>query len=477
MLIFVTVAMKKSQIMNKKYVTFLGFLCGLNLCIGQTVQDIIDQVDINRMETIISVLSGEEAAMINGTSQTITTRVHSSNDLATDYLEEQFLAMDNLSVQIQNFNTTGKNVIATQIGQTNPDDIYIICAHYDSVAAFCADDNATGTAAVLEIARILSTQCTDNTIVYALWDEEEIGLRGSAFYANEAADDTNGNTRDNILGVLNMDMMGYDGDAPGTAGDNEFDIDYRAQFGDSEGMKDDLLAILGTYTFDLSVIEVSNGTTASDHASFWTHNYSALLVGESWETNDQTPFYHTSSDQLATLDLPYYHEMVKFVAAYTATQAGLINVDNTVTQNATSLISNDVTGAYQWFNCDTDSAIPGATNQTYSPTISGNYAVEVTSGSCTERSDCFAFTVLSTETFTENEIVVFPNPVTTVLKIDNALNLDINIALYDVAGKIIHQSESSETQTTIEMNDMSAGVYFLKLSSGQKEGTYKIVKE
>ena len=108
------------------------------------------------------------------------------------------------------------------MGKTNPNNIYIVCAHYDTVADYCADDNATGTAAVLEVARILSKQCVDNTIVYALWDEEEIGLRGSQFYANQAA--TN---NDNILGVLNMDMMGYDGDNPGQSGDNEFDIDYR----------------------------------------------------------------------------------------------------------------------------------------------------------------------------------------------------------------------------------------------------------
>ena len=115
---------------------------------------------------------------------------------------------------------------------------------------------------MLEAARILSTQCLDNTIVYALWDEEEIGLRGSAFYAALAA----GNG-DNILGVLNLDMMGYDSDAPGTAGDNQFDIDVR-DFANSIDMKDDIVSVLNSYTFDLSVIEVIPGTFASDHSSF-----------------------------------------------------------------------------------------------------------------------------------------------------------------------------------------------------------------
>ncbi len=463
--------------MNKKYTLIIGLLCCMQISFAQTIQDIIDQIDVNNLQTTVSILTGGQSTMINGSLQTIPSCVHNANDLAADYLEEQFLAMDNLTVEVQNFNITGKNIIATQLGQTNPDDIYIICGHYDTVATYGADDNATGTAAVLEIARVLSTQCVDNTIIYALWDEEEIGLRGSDFYASQAADTSGGNTRDNIIAVLNLDMMGYDGDAPGTAGDNEFDIDFRAQFGNSTQIKDDLLAMLATYTFDLTAVVVSNGTFGSDHASFWDENYSAVLVGESWETNDQNPFYHTPGDVISTIDFPYFHEITKLATAYITTKAGLIAVDNTVTQSSSELASNDASGSYQWYNCDTDQPIPSATNQTFTPLTSGNYAVEVTSGSCTERSDCFFFSVLSTETFTEDEILVFPNPVTTVLKIDNTFNLEVNIELYDVTGKVVHQSQSSEVQTKIDMSDMSTGMYFLKLSSGQKEGTYKIVKE
>ena len=162
---------------------------------------------------------------------TILNRGQANNELAGDYLVEKFNAMDNLTVTTQAFNTSGRNVIATQLGKTNPNDIYIICAHYDSVADYCADDNASGTATVLEIARILSTQCMDNTLVYALWDEEEIGLRGANYYATQA-----NNNGDNILGVLNIDMMGYDGDD-----DDDFDIDVRP-IANSLGMKDDLWA-------------------------------------------------------------------------------------------------------------------------------------------------------------------------------------------------------------------------------------------
>jgi hypothetical protein len=322
----------------------------------------------------------------------------------------------------------------------------------------------------------MSTQCTDNTIIYALWDEEENGLNGSNFYALEAADTSNGNTRDNILGVINMDMIGYDGDAPGTAGDNDFDIDVR-NFGNSLGMVSDLQQILMDYTFDLNPIVVNPGTTASDHSRFWNQGYSAVLVGESWETNDQTPDYHTSNDRSNDIDYQYMTEITKLVAAYVATKSGLVNVDNTVTQNATSLTSNDTTGSYQWYNCDTDSAIVGETNQTFTPIANGNYAVEVTNGTCTERSACINVNTLSTEQFAIGDIKIYPNPVTSLLRIDNTTDGEITIDIIDISGKLYKTLKSESTMTTVDFTTTSAGVYFIKVTSKSKSSTYKVVKE
>lgn len=458
---------------------FLSMIFGftvLGVSYGQSVEDLMNEVSNANLQTKVAVLSGEQPANIDGTTQTIASRVHSNNDLAAEYIKEQLEALPNLTVNYQNFNTTGKNIIATQLGQTNPIDIYIVCAHYDSVTTYCADDNATGVSAVIEIARILSTQCTDNTIIYALWDEEEIGLRGANYYAQQAADDTNGNTRDNILAVVNMDMIGYDGDAPGTAGDNDFDIDVR-NIANSIAIKDDLISILSTYTFDLNEIVVNPGTTASDHSRFWNEGYSAVLVGESWETDDETPDYHTSNDRVEDIDFQYMTELTKLVTAYLATKSGLINLDNTVTQSATELTANQSTGSYQWFNCDTGAAISGETSQTFTPTTTGNYAVEVSNGSCSEMSLCISFSVLSTEEFSSNEIKIFPNPVTSKLNIENFTGSELKITINDISGKVVRTQVSQKELTVIELNTMATGVYFVSVNSDTKSSTYKIVKE
>ncbi len=394
--------------MKKRYLALLVLLIA-NIAFSQSIQDIMNEVSNANLQLSVNELSGEQETMINGVSQTILNRVHSNNDLATNYIEERLSVFPNLTVEVQSFNTTGKNVIARQLGQTNPDAIYLICAHYDSVADFCADDNATGVSAVIEIARILSAQNTDSTIIYALWDEEEIGLRGSDFYAQLAADTSNGNTRDNILSVINLDMIGYDGDVPGTPGDNQFDIDVRP-IANSLEIKDDLLNLLNTYTFDLNPIVVNPGTTASDHARFWNRGYAAVLVGESWETNDQTPNYHTSNDRAEDIDFQYMTEITKLVIAYMATEAGLI------------------------------------------PS-------------------------LSIEEFSNSELQVFPNPVSSILKIRNNNLLNLTITINDITGNVIHSEKSNQRDIEINIENNNTGIYFVNIASELKSSIFKIVKE
>nr|WP_321227063.1 M28 family peptidase [uncultured Psychroserpens sp.] len=473
--IFEVLKKEKLPTMKALHITILCILLCTFSSFSQNIQDIINQVDINNLSLTLNEFSGEQTTTVDGNTVTILNRQQANNELAGYYLVERLEALDNIVITEQPFNTNGKNIIATQLGKTNPNDIYIVCAHYDTVADYCADDNASGTAAVLEIARILSTQCLDNTIIYALWDEEEIGLRGSQFYADQAA--ING---DNILGVLNMDMIGYDSDAVGQPGDNEFDIDYRNIAG-SIAMKDDIIAVLNTYTFDLSVIAVNPGTTSSDHASFWFANgganpFSAVLVGESWETNDETPFYHSPGDRVATLDMQYLNEMVKLVTGYMVTKGSLVAVDNTVTQTMTMLTSNQNSASYQWYNSDTDTAISGETNQSFTPTANGYYEVEVTSGTCVERSESILFDTLGLDSFSTEELKVYPIPTRNYLTIELSSEISTHLNLFDVSGKLVLEQTITES-TELDIKDLPQGIYFLKVNTDEKSGTYKIVKE
>ena len=439
-------------------------VCVMSTLSAQTELDLINAVNLDTLSLTVQEFTGEVATSVGGNAVTILNRGQANNDLAGDYLIEKFIAMDNLTVTDQAFNTNGRNIVATQLGKTNPNDIYIICAHYDSVADYCADDNASGTATVLEIARILSTQCMDNTLVYALWDEEEIGLRGANFYATQA--NNNGN---NILGVLNIDMMGYDGDD-----DDDFDIDVRP-IANSLGMKDDLVGLLSTYGFNLNVNVVNPGTPASDHARFWDQGFSAVLVGESWENDDQTPHYHSSSDRYSTLDLPYFHEIAKLIMSYMVTKGSLVSVDNSLTISPTALTSDMDNASYQWVDCSTNLPITTEVSQSFSPTASGSYAVEVTVGSCTELSSCVDFTTLDADTFKLNTIKIYPNPASSTLNIEHSLNDDITFELFSITGKKIFEHVLTEKRTELNVSQFSQGPYFLRVTQDKKVLSQKIV--
>ncbi|MBT8394878.1 MAG: M28 family peptidase [Flavobacteriaceae bacterium] len=434
---------------------------------SQSINDLVSNVSLDSLTLKLNEFSGEVSTIVNGNTVTILNRVsNSDNNLAAEYLLQELNSYNNLNVIDQVYSSGGRNIIAIQEGKTNPDDIYIICAHYDSVANYCADDNASGTTAVLEIARILSTQCTDNTIVYALWDEEEIGLIGAGYYANQAA-----NNGDNILGVLNIDMMAYDGD-----GDNDFDIDVR-DISNSLQIKDDIIDVLNSYSLNLNANVVNPGTTASDHSKFWDEGYSAVLFGEAWSNGDFTPDYHTANDRVSTLNLPYFHEMTKLLMAYTATKGGLVNVDNTVSQNGPVLTANQSGNSYQWINCKTDSPITGATNQSYTATFRGNFAVEITSGTCTEISECKTVNSLGVEQLGNNQVKIFPNPVSTKLFIEFSEFSDGEIELFDLFGKKVYDRSITDQSEEINVNILSKGLYFVRINIDGKTLNYKLIKE
>src|SRR5690606_14569706 len=114
-----------------------------------------------------------------------------------------------LSVERQDYGS-GVNVVGTRPGQSAEQ--VIVSAHYDHIPG-CrgADDNASGMAAALEIARVLGPGPFERALVIAFWDEEETGLFGSRAYANRARD-----RGDRIRLAISLDAIGFANRAPGS---------------------------------------------------------------------------------------------------------------------------------------------------------------------------------------------------------------------------------------------------------------------
>jgi hypothetical protein len=100
------------------------------------------------------------------------------------------------------------NVVATLRGTVNPELVYVVSSHYDSVEVGPgADDDSSGTAALLEAARVLAGHPMPATIVFASFTGEEAGLLGSREFVRRALD-----ARTQVVGALNNDMIGWTND-------------------------------------------------------------------------------------------------------------------------------------------------------------------------------------------------------------------------------------------------------------------------
>ncbi len=286
------------------------------------VAEMMAQVDSAVVYQYDGDLSGENQVTIGGQPYTISTRYSYSGEpieKATQFVYEHFQSLG-LEVAYHNYNWSGynwRNVVATKPGLTDPDDIYIVCAHVDSISepayrytdAPGADDNASGTTAVMIAADILSQYGFDYTIRFVAFTGEEQGLRGSHAYAQDAYYEG-----DDILGVLNLDMIAYDSNA-----DSIFELHAGSGAG-SIAIANLFADVVDTYDVDLVPQIITYGATnRSDHASFWDYGYSAILGIEDWQ--DFTPYYHTTGDQLSTLNIPYFTEFVRASVGTIATMS------------------------------------------------------------------------------------------------------------------------------------------------------------
>lgn len=234
-----------------------------------------------------------------------------AHDLARDNIYSEFNRLG-LAASIAPFEYSGlagSNIIGIHQGKIRPGDIYIIGAHYDSVNNPGADDNASGTAGVLEAARVLSAYDFEATLIFIAFDREENGLYGSRVYAEEHADD-------NIVGMLSLDMIAYNLDGSNTA--RIYGRDTSAPFKDSLA---DSISIYGN-----GLVATDWGALdASDHAPFELKGFQAALLIEYGVWSN--PYYHRAGDSVDMpdyIDYSYATNMVSSTVGFFATNAVLI---------------------------------------------------------------------------------------------------------------------------------------------------------
>jgi hypothetical protein len=190
---------------------------------------------------------------------------------------------------------TGKNVRAVLPATHGTATSHIIVgAHYDGVPAGpAAADDATGVAIVLVAARYLSQLARrDHTVEFVLFDQEEIGLVGSAAYVSTLR--AEGVTVDS---AHTFDMLSFDGNR-----DQAIEL-----WSPSPGLED----LYRRHATPRGIPVRAVRFASSDHQSFLRQGLTATGVGEEFVGNDHTPHYHRVSDTYDRVDFSYLALMTR----------------------------------------------------------------------------------------------------------------------------------------------------------------------
>jgi hypothetical protein len=282
----------------------------------QTVQSTISTaLRLDSLQNFLRQLSGVLPITINGSNAWLPHRAAGSGSTqfrnAAQHIANVF-ARYGLSPVIENNASpwTKLNVVGTLPGRRA--EYVVICGHFDSANNTCpgADDNGSGTSAVLEAARILRGLQFEYTIKFIAFGGEEQGMKGSQEYMTA-------HPADSIRAAINCDMIMWDGDT-----DRVLQIHAIANAGTqySEDLADFIIWTNTTYTLPNICNLWMPGISASDHSSFWNAGRSAVLLIEEY-ASDFNPWYHTGNDSWTNMNTPGAQAMFRNATKLTVASA------------------------------------------------------------------------------------------------------------------------------------------------------------
>jgi hypothetical protein len=285
----------------------------------------------------------QDVTMLAGTiGERTFSRIDKLNE-AADWLEAQLLSMGYTTtrqaypVSMRQFNVHDRmcyNIIAERPGQGRADEIIIIGAHYDSfIGSPGANDNASGVAALLELARRLATHQPQRTLRFVCFTNEEPPMfqteqMGSLVYAKRCHE-----RGEDIVGMLSLETIGYYSDEPNSQ-------QYPPPVGAFYPSRGDFIGFVGNLRSRALLREVVGtfrdhaefpseggalfggipGVGWSDHWAFWQMGYPGLMVTDT--APFRYPYYHLATDTPDKLD---YERMARIVDGLEQIVLGLVD--------------------------------------------------------------------------------------------------------------------------------------------------------
>jgi hypothetical protein len=281
------------------------------------------------------------------------------------WIRDEFASLGYADIRTDTFRTwtfqdsvSAVNVVAVKPGTTRPTEYVILGGHYDSVTnenftdpdapAPGAEDNATGTAAVLEAARVLRDVGLDRSVIFACWSAEEVGLWGSRAFVADAVEESL-----DIVLYLNVDCIGVEtAEAP-----------FATVYSDSQALAVGafIADVARTYTahpFDTTVQPIGS----SDQNSFWEAGYNVVDT----DPNGHNLYLHTPNDIIDHVDPDLLWSIAATNLVATAAVAGVVGEDPNLLPE-TTLVENcaatretlTLSPTFEWDGVDFDGEVVG----------------------------------------------------------------------------------------------------------------------
>ncbi|MGY3438989.1 MULTISPECIES: M28 family metallopeptidase [unclassified Marinovum] len=314
----IDVAPKKvSKLIHKDEVCFEILPLAENSVAFETVQPGATQRSSAAVESVVNAVDAARFGQRLAHLTSYHTRLSSSPEFvqAARWARDELAAMG-YGAELTNVTIPGgtsHNVVAHKRGTGAEPREYVVVAHLDSVnhsdgpaaPAPGADDNASGSAGLLELAQVLAGRDTEHDITFVLVGGEEQGLHGSTQYVAGLSQ----GDRDGIAGVLNMDMIGTVNAMP------------QAVLLESHPFAQDQIDKMAAAAaaFTSLTVQVSLLPFASDHMPFLDVGIPAVLSIEGTDTANSD--IHTGNDTLDKIDTGYGAEILRMNAGYLAEAA------------------------------------------------------------------------------------------------------------------------------------------------------------
>lgn len=289
--------------------------------LNTAIQSVINEVQESNIQFYLEQLTDNDVSPQKDSTQSRFSQT-SGNDTEAQYIKTVFES-NGIEVELQPFTQDGvtSNNIVAKIYGTDRSTWYYATAHMDSTSeqhskiapghqwslsdpAPGADDNGSGTSAVMEIARAIKTAGVplNASLKFILFSGEEQGLLGSKYYVK------NRPQNETIIAVVNMDMIGGNPTFPA----NCVNMAYKGGRGGNI-ITDVIVDINQQFNVGLNTQSVASSNARSDHASFWQHMglYNAIFSNECELDND---VYHTQADTIENLHVDQIARTAQAVA-------------------------------------------------------------------------------------------------------------------------------------------------------------------